>query len=519
MKKNTIFAMLLSLACSAGFISCSDEDTLKQPLPAPSVSNEAGNYQSLSFNWEKVENTIQYGYKLYDPEEAVVEAGVTTKTSASFSGLKPATTYTLRVWAFNGMDSDYSSSPAAEITATTAALIKLATPTLTISNENGKTVASWNAVADAETYEYSIRDAANLLVTSGSIAETSYTIKGLDEGDYTFNVTATTTQGGYLASDMASATFHVDKAESWRVTGTYYSESLNQSWEATIVAYSNGSYSILSFYGVEGYNFDFTPAADGSITIDNGAQGGDSSFQYWIVPTGLSSQPEFYPYPWGGNSYCGFEGGKTGGNLWLGNYYGSNFEGWGEDTFTWSGVSVEITSVDDLVGTYTNHAWGFTYLGDDPDNGEDYEAYNWTATVEKIDDTTVSIDGLYWLDCPVIGKVDFSAGTITFDPQEYATYYTFSGVDGYEYPVVATFEQDGTIIIPEYCLWSEYAGVWYWYLYGQNELTKSTAATSKAAPAAMTAKSVKSTRTSTVAQTGKIIKPSRPGKSLGKRLK
>lgn len=519
MKKNTIFAMLLSLACSAGFVACDDDVVVKEPLPAPTLSNEAGNFQSLSFNWDKVENTIQYGYKLFDPDENVVDAGVTTKTTATFSGLQPATTYTLRVWAFSGMDSDYSTSTAAELTATTDALVKLSTPTLTISNEDGTIQVTWISVADAEEYEYVIRDASNQAVSSGSTTSTSYIIRGLDEGDYTFVLTATTTQEGYVSSDTATASFHVDKAEAWRATGTYYSESLNQTWDATIVAYSNGSYSILSFYGVEGYNFDFTPAADGSITIDNGAQGGDSSFQYWIVPTGLSSQPEFYPYPWGGNTYCGFEGGKTGGNIWLGNYYGSGFEGWGEDTFTWKGVSGSVTSVEDLVGTYVNHAWGFTYLGNDYENGEDYEAYDWAATVEKIDDTTVSIDGLYWLDCPVIGKVDFAASTITFDPQEYGTYYTFSGVDGYDYPVVATFEQDGTINIPEYCLWSEYAGVWYWYLYAQNELTRSTSAKSKAAPAAMTAKSVKSTRTSTAAQTGKIMKPSRPGKSLGQRLK
>lgn len=122
MKKIRIFAMLLSLACATGFVACDDDEDVKQALQTPSVSDTFSDYQSLDFKWDAVDNTIQYGYKLYSSDDMVVEAGVTKGTEIRFTGLQPASTYKLLVWAFAGLDTDYSTSPAAELTATTAAL-------------------------------------------------------------------------------------------------------------------------------------------------------------------------------------------------------------------------------------------------------------------------------------------------------------------------------------------------------------------------------------------------------------
>ena len=105
MKKIRIFAMLLSLACATGFVACDDDEDVKQALQTPSVSDTFSDYQSLDFKWDAVDNTIQYGYKLYSSDDMVVEAGVTKGTEIRFTGLQPASTYKLLVWAFAGLDS------------------------------------------------------------------------------------------------------------------------------------------------------------------------------------------------------------------------------------------------------------------------------------------------------------------------------------------------------------------------------------------------------------------------------
>lgn len=469
MKKIKIFAMLISLACATGFVACDDDEAVKQALQTPSVSDTFSDYQSLDFKWDAVSNTTQYGYKLYDPDEAVVEAGVTKETAVSFTGLQPATTYKLLVWAFAGLDTDYSTSPAAELTATTAALKKLSTPSNLVVADN---IATWDAVEDAESYSYTISAVEGGIVTSGVVTSPSVKISGLEEGDYSFTVVAKTSQGGYIPeSEAATVTFTfkaVAPAYLWKATGTYYSAILDKSWEATLYAYADGSYSIPAFYGVEGYDLDFKVENNGTLNILSGKSDYD---RYSAVSTGNASVGDIHVYV-ADSSYSGFYGDSSEGELWLSYYDSEWLEGYECDTFTWtgstSGGSTSLT-IDDLVGTYTNHLTGWSYLENSDYTEEEIDYDDFTATIKKIDDSTISLDGIYWTETPITGTVDMTTMTITFLPQDYYG-YTFAGYTESD-PVVATINADKTININDFGIW--WSGTWYVYGYAtltpQNE--------------------------------------------------
>ena len=80
MKHTKTLAMLLSLALAGGFTACDSDDDLRQALSQPNVAQNDASYQSLSFSWEKVDNAVQYGYRLIAPNGRAVKSDVTKKT-------------------------------------------------------------------------------------------------------------------------------------------------------------------------------------------------------------------------------------------------------------------------------------------------------------------------------------------------------------------------------------------------------------------------------------------------------
>lgn len=488
MKKTKIFAMLLSLACAAGFYSCSDDDEMKPALQNPTVSETAGAYNSLSFEWGDVANAVQYGYRLSDDGGVAIDAGVTHDKSVTFTGLQPATTYTLEVWAFAAIEGDYSTPPAVTLTATTDALIKLGTPAdLALTSDDGYTyTATWTAVENAKNYSYSVRSSAGVEVASKTTSKTSVSLGSLENGDYTFTVYAVG-YDGYETGSMASAEFNVDKPEVtetlYTVKGTYYSEQLNRSWDAYMAAYSDGTYSILAFYGVEGYNLDFkvdTSNGDDMFSFVNGEQVkvASNGYKTWQIPTGLSNPSVLIAYPW--SNYCYMEGDKSGGEVGIGNYYGDDFS-WGYDYFTWPTEEAD-GSVDDLVGTYNNHFVGTEWITDKNWDQTDWDS-TWSATITKVSNNSVSVDGLFFDNDPVVGTVDFSEMTITFElKDDYYYYYRFASSDSPDIPAVGYINGDGSISVPDFGVWYDYNGNlnnpdWEIYLYGTSELTKVSSST------------------------------------------
>lgn len=477
MKTNKIFAILLCVACSIGLYSCNDESA-KQPLANPAVNTAGTTYQSLTFSWNDIPNAVQYGYRLTGETDDYAESGVTKSTQIKFTGLKPSTTYQLEVWAFAALDGDYSTPPAVVLTATTDALTKLSTPQLTVEEIRGVAHASWEPVENAQNYNYEVIGSGNQTVASGTTAETSVEVKGLVRGDYKFTVYATTGKGGFEQSDAAIGSFQITTSEIWRVTGTYYSVALNSSWKATIIAYSNSTYSIPSFYGVDGYNLDFSIDESNSsdmFSFLTGEEYVEGRWKYWLINTGVEYPDKLWTSPW--KNACTFTGDAFEGEVKIGLYYGDD-QDWGYDTFTWDTTKLDINT---LPGTYSTRIFG-----EELDNNwaefEEYDYDGFDSVIVFEGDNMISLDGFYWDDCPIFGEVDASKHTVIFEGMQdmYETSsggrYVFGSKANVEESVTAKVQNDGSITMSDFGIWYIYkSGTKKLYAYGTAELTQNSA--------------------------------------------
>ena len=458
MKATKILSMGLMMAVAAAFTGCSDDEVIKTPLQQPSVTEGAASYNTLTFSWDKVPNAVQYGYRLTDPLDKVIAEKATVDTSVAFTGLEPATTYTLSVWAFANVNSDYTGAPTVTLKATTADLTKLQTPQVTVTQEGNNYVMTWDAIEGAEEYLYTVNGGSTSL--SGSLTEPTYTARGLSTGSYTFTVQAVTTQGGYVDSDVASAEFSITKIVLWSAAGQYYSYAYDSTWDATLEAYDDGTYSILGWYGVEGYDFTFRideSDENGPFVMECGTF--DSETWLYSVPTGIEGYPTVTVYPYYG--YSNMSGNASAGKITINNVYvydGTDY--YVDDTFVWS------PSVESLCGSYTNNITGQWY--NDNYEWEEFDYNDFEATVTKVDDTHISIDGLWWTECPVTATVDFSTMTLSIPAQEYGGYYVFASQNSQTEAVTGTINADGSISINDFSYWYDWGGTtgWYFYLWG-----------------------------------------------------
>lgn len=331
MKKIYSILILLAVACMS-FVSCSSDDVVKTPLETPSLSTGETKVSSLAFNWQPVSGATQYAYELYDPDGEVVLGDVTNATSIIATGLKPSTTYTLKVWAYADVKADKTTSPTAVITAKTNDVVPLGNPVPEATMGNGGVTISWPEVEHATSYLYSYVDASGKTI-EGETETNSVTLTGLAIGEYTIYITATSSDEAYSNSQPIKLTFQRTKAELWRKTGTYTSVGLDKSFSADIVAYDDGSYAIESPMGEKGYEIGFTIPEGGTeiapmTTADNSG--------YYAFYT--SSQYYVSIYPGGG--YSEFSGNEYAGDVWFYAYtydYDGNAVGeGGYDEFTWS---------------------------------------------------------------------------------------------------------------------------------------------------------------------------------------
>ncbi len=440
---------LLAALFLGAFSSCKDEDVLTTPLSATSGELYNSTVSSLTFTWDKVANAVQYGYELKTENGTAVAADVTSGTSATFTGLKDNTTYLLDVWAYSAYGSQYEKSPVTTLTARTPAIVPLDTPVLTVSTEGAATI-SWEAIKNASSYSYSCTS-ENGTKISGTTAETYVTLNGLKTGDYTATVTAVSEDEAYSDSEPATATFSYVQAreESWRASGTV-NDGADNTWTATLVAWSDGSYTLKDWYNVEGYDLEFTVNSDGTITATN--YYADYYPDIWI------SSGDDVDYGWvqiyTADGYSSFTGGKTGGEVWL---YSYRTQGYYD--FTWTGAS-EGSPVDKLVGTYAqDNSYQFWY---DSAWG-DYSSTN-DITIAKVDDTTVSIEGFVY-ETSDGGKLinatfDPEKGTLTIASQMLTQWYKLAGQNAETEAVTATWN-DGVITFGDWSLW--YDGYPYAY--------------------------------------------------------
>lgn len=588
------FAVAMACALAFGLSACSDDDdAIKSVLKDPSLANVSESVSSLTFSWDKVDDATQYGYELTDPEGKAVYTDVTKYTRVHFTGLRPATTYTLSVWAYSKVYGDVGTSKIATLTGTTASTEPLAAPTLTAEVAAGVATVSWEEVPHATSYIYSYEITGKETGASEEIkGETSdlyVEISGLDiDREYTVSVYAVSTDEVYTESEKATVSFTMTHTRTWTVVGTYTSAHLGKSYPVTMIAYDDNTYSLMSWYGVEPYNFDFSVDENGVIT-PYGSYSKNSKGEY-IIPTGDSALPEIYlsndvPSTFSGNErggqinihtcnygtgtdtfiweparqvlwraqgtyrsavtgetynetltayddntyslepWYGVDGynlefrvdpanngsveeilnaeGYYANGYWIntglgGDYYGlyiwpgydaayedtSSFitggatggtlrlcvyaaavsgADWCSDVFTWGNGTGAMT-IDDLVGEYSVTTTGYQYV----ESQEGSFSYDNVLTVTKSADDPNSLvfDNFYWSECPIVGKVDLKAMTVTFQPQEWG-YYIFADTTGSDAPVVATISSSRVITVEGWTGWYNFgttsAPDWYYY--------------------------------------------------------
>ena len=443
---------LLSALCVLS--SCKDDDTVLTPLPAP----EAGLYQatvsSLTFYWDKVANATQYAYELFSPEGDKVTGGVTEGTVAVLTGLKDNTDYKFTVWAYGPFEGDYSKSPVAEISGRTPAIVQLATPKLTVL-VNGGAVATWDEVPNATHYVLTVSINGGK-ESSWDITGTEMMIGNLSTGTYTVTLKAVSDDEAFSDSELATATFEIEKKEAWRVDGTF-DDGAGNNWPVTMIVWNNGTYTLKDWYNVEGYDLEFSVNDDTSINILNyyepylpniWVEAGFEEDNGWI---------QLYT----ADGYSSFAGSKSeGGSVW---FYSYKTDGYPE--FTWTGDGGSL--IDDLVGTYSQSSTGSQIF--DGANWVDFNSTN-DVVIEKIDNNTVSVTGLMYEDSSLKATFDPKALTLTFEPQTWLDWYVFCVYDSPTTPVVATISPAGITMSDWTAYYTDYS---YSYVYGANTtLTK-----------------------------------------------
>ena len=454
-KINMRYYLPLVLLSIGIFTSCKDEDPVTTPLQTPTGEVYKATVSSLTFHWENIKDATQYGYELMDPENNVVYGDVTTGTTATFTGLKDNTTYTLNVWAYSSFGSSFEKSSIATLTGTTPAIVQLATPKLSVE-VNGGALATWEEVPNATHYVLTISIDGGT-ERSWDITGTEITIGNLSTGTYTVSLKAVSDDEAFSDSEVATVTFEIEKQEAWRVNGTF-DDGAGNKWDVTMIAWNNGTYTLKNWYNVEGFDLEFSVNDDTSINILN-------SYEPYLpniwVNAGIEEDNgwvELYTATNGSDFYSSFAGSKAeGGSVW---FYSYKTSGYAE--FSWSGSGASL--IDEIVGTYSQNGKGTDYT-DVYGYGVEFTATN-DVTIEKTGDKTIKMTGFFTDGTELTATLDENARTLTFDISVWLTYYYFSAAGNVSAPVVATIDKDGTISFSDWSAMAEYSGAYYDYVSG-----------------------------------------------------
>ena len=317
---------------------------------------------------------------------------------------------------------------------------------------------------DGYDFEFSVTSAGNVAITNAYKDDGSWYYVNTDathhltiHHTYHSSFSGNSTSGKmtiYNGKDI-TFTWPVPVTESWRAEGTCSIQGYN--WKATLVAYSDGSYKLLKWYGNEGYDLEFSVGSDGKPTFLNAVKVENG---WYYIKVAENSQLGLYP------AYQStFSGDKNSGSLSFYSTYSEPFK------FSWGGTTQQ--TVDALVGTYSHVSKGYEKLTD---------GYNWTqfnntsdVTITKVDDKTIQLSGFFvgfdQMGSGVLkGTVDFSAKTITFAPQVVSRDMTFCTYKSITTPVVATFTDAGVISFTNWGL--IYSNFDFVYTGAQTTLTK-----------------------------------------------
>lgn len=363
--------------------------------------------------------------------------------------------------------------------------------TLVAYDDNSYVIKKWQGV-DGYDLEIAVGNDGSVTIANGKQDDTSGTkntgvATGWDyEGYETIYITITGTKkptftgdqkrgeiGLYCSYDLDYFYYDTfwwgEKAIAWSVDGTFKQGDTSEEWSATLTAYTDGTYALKNWFNVEGYDFYFTPNADGSLnSVQRMTYTWTENGKWYGVPTGTTDEDGYNVAYYVGTTGFNFSGDENGGSMTMRDYYATE-----SDTFTWNASANVNPTIDDLVGTYSAHHTGQDYAIIDYDS-DDWTAFDLTSDVEitKVDDTHISILDPLWEYYTLIGEVDMENMTITFSPAEIGdSGYMFCYYDAPDTAVVATIEKDLTIKMSKWTYY--YADYEYSYVYkAATEMTK-----------------------------------------------
>ena len=155
----------------------------------------------------------------------------------------------------------------------------IALPQVAVTNATHNSLTfEWAPVSGAVQYGYKVYDALDEIVAGGVTEKTSVSISDLNYlSSYTIQVWAypTIEDDTATASDKAELTVTTPFYTALNFAGTHTSGVISQTYSATIVETRQqpdrfGTFAIKGFYGVEGYDLEFTVNSDNTITVTNG---------------------------------------------------------------------------------------------------------------------------------------------------------------------------------------------------------------------------------------------------------
>lgn len=460
MKLHKYLGMALCACLFAAVSACSDDDVTPVPLEKPVGEVTNVSYNTLTFKWNKVAGATQYGYRLLDDLGRELKADVTVSTTATFTGLQPNTPYSLHVWAYAPYGGDSSTSPEQVIEMRTDDLTQIEAPVVTVSRSGAAYIVTWAAQTGAADYQVVITDAEGNAVSQGQgyadgEGSWSYSVSGLAAGTYTAAVTSVPEEGYRGAS--GSVEFVVTRVAQWTVEGTYTCAETGKTWTARLAFYGDGEYSILNWYGAEGYDLSFViDDSDPEDMFYLSEQYTQLEDWYIQVPTGNSEKPNVDLYPW--YNYCSFSGDVKAGTIKL--YTRYTQEAGKYDRFEWKSSAI---TTDALVGDWVARTTGQEYL-----NSNDWQDIDmdYTITVKKVSDTEVTLGNFFYEGDEFTAVLDPVKRTLTIKPQTAWTYYILAGGESADEGCVGTISEDGQSVT--FANW----GVWYdGYNYVYNTLT------------------------------------------------
>lgn len=468
MKTYKLYTLLALLGAMSFCTSCEDDEVVKTPLGTTSISSANATVSSLTFSWEAVSGATQYAYELRDPDEALVKGDVTTGLTATFTGLKDNTTYTLTVWSYAALSSDKTTSPVAKLTATTVKIVPLEVPAPSAEMQNGQMVLSWDAVDNASYYSYqlySLEDDVETEITDSYTYDTSVAFDGLALGTYRFYIQAMSENEAYSNSEIVKIDFERTKLEQMRIKGTFTGMN-GATGSADLVSYDDGSYTIEAFHGAQDYNLDFAvDPSNAEVKILNGSESSGYNYVWMDASDYMAAKCS--------GGYSAFEGDMKRGEVWFYTYYydkDGNYLSEGYYDFLWgAGTVTGGVTIDDLEGVYKavdSNNYFYDYKVND---WVDYSGQEVDVTIFKVDDTTISMNNFFGWGTDLTGTVDLEAKTITFAPQDFYG-YIFCLYDQPSEAVVATFDDNFTITFTGWTL--SYSNYSYVYEGASTVLTK-----------------------------------------------